>query len=105
MHISVVFEPNPWDGYNNFYLSLLIYIYIFIYIYIHIIPIHTYLHTYMYSCVYMHIFTGFEPNPWDGDNDFVKLNPIVAVSEEQVCTFMWCSYTCIHVYIHQDESG
>ena len=29
-------------------------------------------------------FQGFEPQPWDGDTDWVKLNPIVAVSEEEV---------------------
>lgn len=29
-------------------------------------------------------FRGFEPNPWDGDTDWVKLNPLVAVSQEEV---------------------
>lgn len=29
-------------------------------------------------------FQGFETEPWDGDYDFIKLNPIVAVSEETV---------------------
>lgn len=29
-------------------------------------------------------FKGFELNPWDGDTDWVKLNPLVAVSQEEV---------------------
>ena len=29
-------------------------------------------------------FQGFEPSPWDGDEDFLKLNPLLAVSQEQV---------------------
>ena len=29
-------------------------------------------------------FQGFEPDPWDGDHDWTKLNPLVAVGEETV---------------------
>jgi len=29
-------------------------------------------------------FKGFEPDPWDGDKTWVKLNDIVAVSQDQV---------------------
>ena len=29
-------------------------------------------------------FQGFEPDPWDGDHDWTKLNPLLAVSEEAV---------------------